>query len=117
MVREGGVRRVGGELFGAGDRREGGRRHRLPALSAALHSGDPTLDPLPAYFAEHLGPALGSLLDTAVAAGEIRAGIDPVDLLYAVANPSVPEPNDDGGPAQVMVGLLIDGLRYGAGAP
>jgi AcrR family transcriptional regulator len=85
-------------------------------LAAALHSGDPTFDPLPAYFAEHLGPALGALLDAAVAAGEIRAGIDPVDLLYAVANLSVPAPSDDGGRAQVMVGLLIDGLRYGAGA-
>jgi AcrR family transcriptional regulator len=85
-------------------------------LAAALHSGDPTFDPLPAYFAEHLGAALASLLDAAVAAGEIRAGVDPNDLLHAVGSLSVPAPKDDGGRAQVMVGLLIDGLRYGAGA-
>lgn len=83
-------------------------------LAAALHSGDPTFDPLPAYFAEHLGPALGALLDAAVASGEVREGIDPTDLLHAVATLSVPAPGNDGRRAQTMVGLLIDGLRYGA---
>jgi hypothetical protein len=37
-------------------------------LAAALHSGDPALDALPAYFAQRLRPALGSLLDPAAAA-------------------------------------------------
>jgi AcrR family transcriptional regulator len=83
-------------------------------LAAALHSGDAVFDPLPTYFAEHLGPALGSLLDAAVAAGEIRDGIDPIDLLHAVAYLSVLPSDDDGGGAPVMVGVLIDGLRYGA---
>jgi hypothetical protein len=61
-----------------------GRAHRQgdrrgPALDEeALLAADT----LPAYFAAHLAPALGSLLDAAVAAGEIRAGVDPVDLLY-----------------------------------
>lgn len=84
-------------------------------LASALHSGDPTFDPLPVYFAERLGPALGSLLDAAVAAGEIRGGVNPTDLLAAVANLSVPAPGSDGSRAQPMVELLIDGLRYGAG--
>lgn len=85
-------------------------------LGSALHSGDPAFDPLPAYFQEHLGPALGSLLAAAVAAGEIREGVDPNDLLMAVANLSVPTPGDGGGQPQPMVALLIDGLRYGARA-
>jgi AcrR family transcriptional regulator len=83
-------------------------------LAAALHSGDPAFDPLPAYFAAHLGPALGALLDAAVAAGEIRAGVDPVELLHAVASLSVSPPGDGDSRPQPMVALLVDGLRYGA---
>src|SRR6202453_5187269 len=36
-------------------------------LAAALHSGDPVFEALPAYFRAHLEPALQSLLDAAVA--------------------------------------------------
>jgi AcrR family transcriptional regulator len=85
-------------------------------LAAALHSGDPAFEPLPAYFTARLGPALVALLDAAVAAGEIRAGVDPDDLLRAVANLSVPTSGSAGGHSRAMVGLLIDGLRYGARA-
>ena len=38
-------------------------------LAAALHSGDPAFNALPAYFEEHLGPALDSLLTAAARAG------------------------------------------------
>ncbi|WP_253777084.1 TetR/AcrR family transcriptional regulator [Goodfellowiella coeruleoviolacea] len=85
-------------------------------LSSALHSGDPAFDALPAYFAEHLGPALAALLDAAEAAGEIRGDITPEDLLRAVANLCLPAHEDETGHAQRMVGLLIDGLRYRAGS-
>jgi AcrR family transcriptional regulator len=77
-------------------------------LAAALHSGDPAFDALPAYFDQHLRPALAALLTSAVAAGEVRADIDPNDLLHAVANLCL-SPD-----AQRMVDLLIDGLRYRA---
>jgi hypothetical protein len=87
------------------------RRGATPASSQPSAA----FDTLPAYFAAHLAPALGSLLlDAAVAAEEIRAGVDPVDLLHAVANLSIQAPGDGGGEPQPMVGLLIDGLRYGA---
>lgn len=82
-------------------------------LAAALHSGDPAFDALPAYFDTHLRPALGSLLEAAATAGEIRADVDPSDLLQAVANLSRPA-DEDGGHTERMVGLLVDGLRYGA---
>jgi AcrR family transcriptional regulator len=84
-------------------------------LAAALHSGDPAFDALPGYFMQRLGPALGSLLDAAAAAGEVRADIGAEDLLFAVANLCLPV--NDEGPAysQRMVGLLVDGLRHGAG--
>ena len=83
-------------------------------LAAALHSGDPAFDALPDYFLQRLGPALGSLLHAAAAAGEIRADIGPEDLLYAVSILCLPV--SDEGPAfsRRMVGLLIDGLRHGA---
>jgi AcrR family transcriptional regulator len=84
-------------------------------LAAALHSGDPAFNALPAYFREHLGPAFQTLLETAEAAGAIRGGVDAHDLLGAVANLCVPPPgSDDPARAHQMVALLIDGLRYGA---
>ena len=83
-------------------------------LAAALHSGDPAFDALPAYFDHRLRPALASLLESASAAGEIRTGVEPNDLLWAVANLCLPAGDDDGGHVHHMVELLIDGLRYGA---
>ena len=86
-------------------------------LAAALHSGDPAYNTLPAYFQERLRPALQTLLEAAAAAGEVRGGVEPYDLLRAVA--SLCTPAHDVGPdyARRMVDLLIDGLRYGAIAP
>jgi AcrR family transcriptional regulator len=83
-------------------------------LATALHSGNPAFDTLPAYFEKRLRPALRTLLDTAAAAGEVRADIEPDDLLRAVG--SLCMTARDGGPAYTrrMVALLVDGLRYGA---
>lgn len=72
-------------------------------LAAALHSGDPAFTALPTYFEENLGPALTSLYGAAVAAGEVRADVEPLDLLSAVATLSH-------GASPRMVDLLIDGL-------
>ncbi|MFC4533679.1 TetR/AcrR family transcriptional regulator [Sphaerisporangium dianthi] len=83
-------------------------------LATALHSGDPAFDALPGYFMQRLGPTLGSLLEAARASGEIRAGISPRDLLYAVANLSLPAAEEGVAYSQRMVALLIDGLRHGA---
>jgi AcrR family transcriptional regulator len=84
-------------------------------LAAALHSGDPAFDALPAYFQQQLGPALASLLDAAAAAGEIRPDVAPRDLLRAVSNLCLPAGDAaDAGHSRRMVDLLIDGLRYGA---
>jgi AcrR family transcriptional regulator len=86
-------------------------------LAAALHSGDPAYNTLPAYFQKRLRPALQTLLEAAAAAGKVRGGVEPYDLLRAVA--SLCTPAHDVGPdhARRMVDLLIDGLRYGAIAP
>lgn len=83
-------------------------------LASALHSGNPAFDPLPAYFQQRLLPAFRTLLDAAVAAGEVRTDVDADDLLSAVAN--LTKQTDDGSASytQRMVALLVDGLRYGA---
>ena len=48
-------------------------------------------------------------------AGEVRADVEPNDLLHAVSNLCLPVGDDRSGHAQRMVDMLIDGLRYGAG--
>jgi hypothetical protein len=85
-------------------------------LAAALHSGDPAYNALPAYFQERLLPAFQALLEAAAAAGKVRGGVEPYDLLRAVASLCSAH---DVGPDHVrrMVALLIDGLRYGATSP
>lgn len=83
-------------------------------LAAALHSGDPTFDTLPAYFEQRFLPALGSLLDAAAAAGAIRQDVDAHDLLQAVAGLAITEDPERPGQAGRMVGVLVDGLRHGA---
>ena len=86
-------------------------------LAAALHSGDPAFAGLRAYFEQRVGPTLAALLDDAVSAGAVRDGVDPLDLLGAVSNLCAPAPGtDDTSRAYRMVALLLDGLRYGAGA-
>ena len=86
-------------------------------LATALHSGDPAFDALPGYFRRRFAPALGALLDAAVASGEIRAGISATDLLSAVANLCLPVADKGVAYNQRMVALLLDGLRYGADRP
>jgi AcrR family transcriptional regulator len=80
-------------------------------FAAALHSGDPAFDGLSGYLREKLGPALGSLLDAATAAGEIRAVISSQDLLYAVAKLCTPLPDEEPDHGRRMVALLVEGLR------
>jgi AcrR family transcriptional regulator len=84
-------------------------------LAAALHSGDPAYNTLPEYFNQHLRPALKTLLDAAVAAGEVRPGVDAGELLLAVATLSYGSNGKEPVYARKMVDLLVDGLRYGAG--
>jgi AcrR family transcriptional regulator len=84
-------------------------------LATALHSGDAAFETLPAYFERRLRPALRTLLDAAAAAGEVRADVEPDDLLRAVARLCMSARDDDPGAARRMVALLVDGLRYGAG--
>ncbi len=84
-------------------------------LGAALHSGDPAYEALPAYFEKKLRPALQGLLDRAVEAGEIRDGLRPNELLRAVASLSNPAPDVGTDFTDNMMRLMLDGMRRGAG--
>jgi AcrR family transcriptional regulator len=83
-------------------------------LAGSLHSGNPAFEPLPGYFKTRLLPAFRTLLDAAVAAGEVRADVNADDLLSAVGNLCRQSPDEDPDRTRRMVALLIDGLRYGA---
>ena len=83
-------------------------------LAKALHSGDPAYDSLPSYFDRRLRPALRTLLEAAVAAGEVRGDVDADELLGAVAGLGMSVQNAAPGRAERMAALLVDGLRHGA---
>jgi AcrR family transcriptional regulator len=83
-------------------------------LATALHSGDPAFENLPAYFETRLVPALQSLLEAAVMAGQVRSDVEPDELLNAVARLCMGAHSEKPGHAERMIALLIDGLRYGA---
>ena len=87
-----------------------------PQARSALHSGDPAFDALPGYFMGRLAPTLRSLLDAAAVSGAIRTDIGAEDLLIAVANLCLPVGEQGVAYSRRMVALLVDGLRYGAGA-
>ena len=82
-------------------------------LAKALHSGDPAFEALRGRFEQRLRPAFRSLFDAAVAAGEVRAGIDADELLNAVRSLCMSTHEDRPGHAGRMVALFVDGLRFG----
>ena len=84
-------------------------------LASALHSGDPAYASLPAYFDARLRPALRTLLDAAVNAGEVRGDAESDDLLRAV-NSLCFSAQGDLAYARRMIALLVDGLRYTRGS-
>ena len=64
-----------------------------------------------------LTPALQRLLDAAAAAGAIRTDVDAAELLLAGMRVAAPASDGDIAQARRMVALMVDGLRFGAGAP
>ena len=80
----------------------------------ARHSGDPASGPLPADSTSGSGPALRTLLERAIAAGEVRADVDADDTLSAVASLCMSAHDTGPGQARRMVALLADGVRDGA---
>lgn len=86
-------------------------------LAAALHSGEPAYDALPALFEARLRPALEALLAAAVGAGAARPDIDADLLIRAVGRLCLHGDPDTAESTRRMVALLVDGLRHGATRP
>jgi AcrR family transcriptional regulator len=89
------------------------KRGMLAALAIAAHGSSE----LYAYSFDRLTKAVGSLLDRAVAAGEIRADITPEDLLRALVGMCYS--NDQPGWQSTvlrLVDVFVDGLGVKAGA-
>ncbi|MBV8134815.1 MAG: TetR/AcrR family transcriptional regulator [Deltaproteobacteria bacterium] len=87
-------------------------------MSAALALAVTGFSELHARSSPRLEEAARTLLERAVAAGEIRSGIDPGDLMRAVVGMCLVH-NQPGWQANVfpLVDVLVDGLRVGAKQP
>jgi AcrR family transcriptional regulator len=79
-------------------------------LAEVLGSDAAAFQTLHAYFIDRLVPACGQILAAAVAAGEIRAGQDPYELLRGVGNLCLGTGSDPRYDPRRLVGLLIAGL-------
>ncbi|HEX6450129.1 MAG TPA: TetR/AcrR family transcriptional regulator [Trebonia sp.] len=80
-------------------------------LAEALRSDAAAFETLHAYFIDRLLPVCAQLLDAAVAAGEIRPGLDAYELMRGVGNLCIGEDSDPRYNARRMVELVIAGLR------
>jgi AcrR family transcriptional regulator len=84
-------------------------------LAAALHSGDPAFDDLPAIFMGRFVPALEDLLAAAIASGDVRVSISAEELILAVAQLChTPAGVQSINQSRRMVAILVNGLRFEA---
>jgi len=82
-------------------------------LAAAMQSDNSGFAALHTYFVDRLVPVCGSLLAAAVAAGEIRPGVEALELMRGVGSLCAGAgPQHD---PRRMVALLVAGLRAGPG--
>ncbi|MHA3702209.1 TetR/AcrR family transcriptional regulator [Jatrophihabitans sp. YIM 134969] len=80
-------------------------------LARVFQSDDPGSAALHADFVERLVPVLGTLLDAAVAAGQVDPGTDPFVLMRGVGSICAGFPADQHDAARALVDLLVAGLR------
>ncbi|MGW7516493.1 TetR/AcrR family transcriptional regulator [Streptomyces sp. NPDC054796] len=79
-------------------------------LATVLQSDDPCYDPLHSFFLERLVPVCGELLDAATGAGEIRADMDPYELMRGVGGLCAGAGNNRRYDTRRLVGVLVAGL-------
>ena len=80
-------------------------------LAEVLRPGDAAFATLHAYFIDRLVPVCGQLLEAAAAAGQIRPGLDPYELLRGVGNLCAGAGSDPRYNPRHLVDLLIAGLQ------
>jgi AcrR family transcriptional regulator len=81
-------------------------------LASALHSGDDAFVDLHEYFDARLGPALASLIDDAVRAGEIAPALPAHTLLHAVRSLCVPDDDGSVDHTRPVIDLIIEGMQH-----
>ncbi|MFB7497454.1 TetR/AcrR family transcriptional regulator [Streptomyces sp. NPDC056161] len=80
-------------------------------LAAVLQPDNSSFESLHAYFLDRLVPVCDRLLDAAAERGEIRPGLDGLELMRGVGNLCVGAESDPGYDARRLVALLVTGLR------
>jgi len=85
-------------------------------LAAALTSDSARFDTLHTYFLDRLLPVCTTLLDAAVAAGEVRRDVPAYALMRGVGNLCIGAEDGENYDARQLVGLLLEGLREPAAA-
>lgn len=81
-------------------------------LATALQSDDAGFAALHRYFLDRLVPVCGQLLEAATAAGEVRFGIRPQELMRGVGNLCIGSGDSTAYDARRLVALLVAGLRH-----
>ncbi|MFD3762338.1 TetR/AcrR family transcriptional regulator [Streptomyces sp. NPDC058622] len=80
-------------------------------LADALQSDSDRFAALHAYFLDRLLPVCTQLLDAAVAAGDIRPGTQPYELMRGIGNLCVGRDNDPRYDPRRLIALLLQGLE------
>ncbi|MFI9462161.1 TetR/AcrR family transcriptional regulator [Streptomyces xiamenensis] len=80
-------------------------------LAAALQADNARFQTLHAHFLDRLVPVCAHLLDAAVDSGEIRPGIEALQLMHGIGNLCIGADRDPDYDARLLVGLLVAGLR------
>ncbi|EHR62993.1 TetR/AcrR family transcriptional regulator [Saccharomonospora cyanea] len=81
-------------------------------LASAMGSGNPTFRALHAHFLERIVPVCGELLAAGVAAGQLRAEVDPYELMHGIGNICISTGDERYEPRRI-VALVLSGLRTG----
>ncbi|WP_116026012.1 TetR/AcrR family transcriptional regulator [Thermomonospora umbrina] len=80
-------------------------------LADALQSDSDRFATLHTHFLDRLMPVCAELLDAAVAAGEIRPGIQPYELMRGIGNLCIGRDSDPRYDPRRLIELLLHGLR------
>ncbi|AKG44770.1 TetR family transcriptional regulator [Streptomyces xiamenensis] len=86
-------------------------------LAAALQADNARFQTLHAHFLDRLVPVCAHLLDAAADSGEIRPGIEALQLMHGIGNLCIGADRDPDYDARLLVGLLVAGLRRPDPAP
>ncbi|MFF4276105.1 TetR/AcrR family transcriptional regulator [Streptomyces sp. NPDC001536] len=80
-------------------------------LADALQSETDRFASLHAYFLDRLLPVCAQLLDAAVAAGDIRSGTQPYELMRGIGNLCIGHDSDPRYDPRRLIALLLQGLE------